>query len=303
MIPIVTLAGSPTRASVNVGCDNDSGMRALVNHLTVDHGYRHLAYLSGHADSPDNRARARVFEAAATAVGAEIQTGPAWQGNYSAAGGAQVIASLLDRGGDLPRAIVCANDQTALGVIHALARRGDPRTRRRRRHRLRRRPGGTPSPPVADHHPPAHRADGGHGVRRPLFEDQRERRRVRRRPAGSTRAPRELRLRSGCRRSRPRLGSGASHAGARFAGWASTSSPPGLRSRSASCCRGWCPATRSPAPSHGLSRQASATRFASRPSRRSWASTSTRASGCSTCSTWAISCTGTSASRGRRTRR
>lgn len=124
MIPIVTLAGSPTRASVNVGCDNDSGMRALVNHLTVEHGYRHLAYLSGHADSPDNRARARVFEAAATAVGAEIQTGPAWQGNYSAAGGAQVIASLLDRGGDLPRAIVCANDQTALGVIHALARRG-----------------------------------------------------------------------------------------------------------------------------------------------------------------------------------
>ena len=124
MIPIVTLAGSPTRASVNVGCDNDSGMRALVNHLAGDHGYRHLAYLSGHADSPDNRARARVFEAAATAVGAQIQTGPDWQGNYSASGGAQVIASLLARGGALPRAIVCANDQTALGVIHALARQG-----------------------------------------------------------------------------------------------------------------------------------------------------------------------------------
>jgi LacI family transcriptional regulator len=30
----------------------------------------------------------------------------------------------MDRGGDLPRAIVCANDQTALGVIHALTRRG-----------------------------------------------------------------------------------------------------------------------------------------------------------------------------------
>jgi LacI family transcriptional regulator len=124
MIPVVTLAGSPTRSSINVGCDNDAGMRALVNHLTGDHGYRHLAYLSGHADSPDNRARARVFEAAATAVGAQIQTGPAWQGNYSASGGAQVITSLLAHGGKLPRAIVCANDQTALGVIHALARSG-----------------------------------------------------------------------------------------------------------------------------------------------------------------------------------
>ncbi|HEY6469977.1 MAG TPA: LacI family DNA-binding transcriptional regulator [Candidatus Dormibacteraeota bacterium] len=123
-VPIVTLAGTPSRASVNVGCDNEAGMRALVNHLTVDHGYRRLAYLSGYADSPDNRARARVFEAATTRAGAEIETGPAWQGNYSASGGAQVIAALLDSGAELPRAIVCANDQTALGVIHALARRG-----------------------------------------------------------------------------------------------------------------------------------------------------------------------------------
>jgi LacI family transcriptional regulator len=120
----VTLAGSPTKASVNVGCDNESGMRALINHLILDHGYRSLAYLSGHADSPDNRARARVFEAAVTAAGAEIHTGPAWRGNYSAAGGAQVITALLEKGAQLPRAIVCANDQTALGVMHTLARRG-----------------------------------------------------------------------------------------------------------------------------------------------------------------------------------
>src|SRR5207244_2076511 len=75
-------------------------------------------------DSPDNRARARAFEAEAMAAGARIQTGPAWQGNYSAAGGADVVTSLLVGGGELPRAIVCANDQTAVGVMHALARRG-----------------------------------------------------------------------------------------------------------------------------------------------------------------------------------
>ncbi len=124
VVPIVTLAGTPTPASMNVRCDNESGMRALVRHLAVDHGYRSIAYLSGHADSPDNRARARTFEAEAVAAGAQVRTGPAWQGNYSASGGAMVIASLLDGGGHLPRAIVCANDQTALGVMHALARRG-----------------------------------------------------------------------------------------------------------------------------------------------------------------------------------
>jgi LacI family transcriptional regulator len=124
MVPIVTLAGSPTPASINVRCDNDSGIRALVEHLVIDHGYRSLGYVSGRADSPDNRTRSRAFETAAAAAGADFATGPAWQGNYSAAGGANVVASLLDSGQKLPRAILCANDQTALGVIHALAQRG-----------------------------------------------------------------------------------------------------------------------------------------------------------------------------------
>jgi LacI family transcriptional regulator, galactose operon repressor len=124
LVPIVTLAGRPTPASMNVRCDNESGMRALVRHLVIDHGYRSLAYLSGNADSPDNRARARAFGAETIAAGARIQAGPAWQGNYSASGGARVITSLLGAGRDLPRAIVCANDQTALGVMHALARQG-----------------------------------------------------------------------------------------------------------------------------------------------------------------------------------
>ena len=124
VVPIVTLAGSPTPVSMNVRCDNESGVRELVRHLVVEHGYRSLAYLSGFADSPDNRARARAFEAEATVAGARIHSGTGWQGNYSAAGGAQVITAQLDSGKKLPRAVVCANDQTALGVMHALARRG-----------------------------------------------------------------------------------------------------------------------------------------------------------------------------------
>ena len=124
MVPIVTLAGSPTPASINVRCDNESGIRALVRHLVIDHEYGSLGYVSGRSDSPDNRTRSRAFETEAAAAGAEIETGPAWQGNYSAAGGANVIETLLGTGKKLPRAILCANDQTALGVIHALAQRG-----------------------------------------------------------------------------------------------------------------------------------------------------------------------------------
>jgi LacI family transcriptional regulator len=47
-----------------------------------------------------------------------------WQGYYFASGGAQVINQLLSAGRGLPRAIVCANDQTAFGVMSALRKHG-----------------------------------------------------------------------------------------------------------------------------------------------------------------------------------
>jgi LacI family transcriptional regulator, galactose operon repressor len=123
-IPIVTLAGRPTRTTSNVSGDNQAGMQAIARHLLLDHGYRTLAYLGGHADSPDNLARSAAFEAEVSAGGATLLNGPQWQANYCAAGGARVIERLLASGQALPEAIACANDQTALGVVHALIQRG-----------------------------------------------------------------------------------------------------------------------------------------------------------------------------------
>jgi len=39
--PVVTLAGTPTHASVNIAGDNVTGMRELVRHLVGDHASRH----------------------------------------------------------------------------------------------------------------------------------------------------------------------------------------------------------------------------------------------------------------------
>jgi LacI family transcriptional regulator len=99
-------------------------MRALARHLLRDHGYLHLAYLGGYADSPDSIERREVLAAEAAAAGAALDCGPEWQGYYFASGGAKVIDGLLAAGRALPRAIVCANDQTALGVMSALRRHG-----------------------------------------------------------------------------------------------------------------------------------------------------------------------------------
>jgi LacI family transcriptional regulator len=123
-VPIVTLANVAMPTTVNVHSDNISGMQDLARHLLADHGYRSLAYLAGLADSPDSLARRETLQAEAAAFGAVMMTGPQWQGNYFAAGGARVIERLFAEGAALPRAIVCANDQTALGVMYALAQHG-----------------------------------------------------------------------------------------------------------------------------------------------------------------------------------
>jgi LacI family transcriptional regulator len=126
-VPVVTLAGVPTPTTSNVGGDNQGSMREMARHLVQVHGYRTLAYLGGHPDSPDNLARLAAFSAEVAAAGGTFAGGPEWQGNYCAAGGARVIDRILAKGSGaarLPRAIACANDQTALGVVYALMQHG-----------------------------------------------------------------------------------------------------------------------------------------------------------------------------------
>lgn len=123
-VPVVTLAGVATATTANVRGDNESGMGELARHLIRDHGYLTIAYLAGHADSPDNLARRLAVAEEAASAGVMFVHGAQWQGNYLASGGAKAIRNLLAEKAWLPRAIVCANDQTALGVMYELASHG-----------------------------------------------------------------------------------------------------------------------------------------------------------------------------------
>jgi LacI family transcriptional regulator len=123
-VPVVTMAGVATPLTANVRSDNAAGMRDLARHLLYDHGYRSIGYIGGFADSPDSIARLGTLATEVAAAGAQFMDGPQWQGNYTAGGGARVINHLLAARKALPRAIVCANDQTAIGVLYALERHG-----------------------------------------------------------------------------------------------------------------------------------------------------------------------------------
>jgi LacI family transcriptional regulator len=123
-VPVVTMAGVATRTTANVRGDNGTGMIELARHLIHDHRYTTIAYVAGHADSPDNIARRLALAEEAASAGVMFIEGPQWQGNYLASGGARVVSRLLAEGVRLPRVLVCANDQTALGAMHELAQHG-----------------------------------------------------------------------------------------------------------------------------------------------------------------------------------
>jgi LacI family transcriptional regulator len=124
-LPVVVIAGNPReRAADVVTADNRSGSAALVTHLIEEHGRRRIFYVDGPATAPDAGERRRALmhvlreRPEAELVGTS-------EGLFSVTSGEEAGQGLLTAGaGQLPDAVVCANDQMAIGVLHALSGTG-----------------------------------------------------------------------------------------------------------------------------------------------------------------------------------
>jgi LacI family transcriptional regulator len=122
-IPVVVIAGRRDDNELDVvAADNVTGMTALVAHLVARHRYRTLCFVTGPKDAPDARERQRAFEEAVLASGTSV-IDQVIHGDFSAGSGAAAARVLLDRGA-LPEAVVCANDQMAIGVLSQFQRTG-----------------------------------------------------------------------------------------------------------------------------------------------------------------------------------
>ena len=130
-VPVVVLAGNSGDDGPDfVGVDNRSGSREITAHLIEVHGHTDLAFLAGPADSPDSGERFEGFCQALRRAGLPVPGEPTASGGFTEAGGRAAVAALL-AGGDLaggeplaggqaPRAIVCGNDEMAIGALIAL---------------------------------------------------------------------------------------------------------------------------------------------------------------------------------------
>ena len=109
-----------------VSADNWSGAHALVEHLVVDHGRRRLFHIDGPATAPDATERRLAMAAVIEANPGTTLTGSFTRAvqRHSGQAAAEQLLAMLAAGGELPDAIVCANDQMAIGVLRTLAARG-----------------------------------------------------------------------------------------------------------------------------------------------------------------------------------
>jgi LacI family transcriptional regulator len=123
-IPVVVLAG-PRAGDYydHVSTDNVAGMRAMTEHLLREHRVTDLAFIGGPDDSPDDKERFDGFRAALRAAAIPTPDKPRMRGDFTWIQG-RVVGQRLVAEGNLPRALVCSNDQTALGVLDALGEAG-----------------------------------------------------------------------------------------------------------------------------------------------------------------------------------
>jgi LacI family transcriptional regulator len=124
-IPVALIAAYPDEPHADViGADNRSGTKAAVCHMVEQHGRTRLFYIAGPADAPDARERCSAFEEAVAEHPGATLTG-SFEGRFAAISGQLAVRELLAGPcQELPDAIVCGNDQMAIGAMRELQTAG-----------------------------------------------------------------------------------------------------------------------------------------------------------------------------------
>jgi len=123
-LPVVLVSGSPDEPYADVvDADNRAGTAALVSHLIEQHGRTRLFYVSGPREAPDARERFSVFQETLARTG--LRMAGTFEGRFAAASGQLAAHDILAAPrGEAPDAVVCGNDQMAIGVIRELQAAG-----------------------------------------------------------------------------------------------------------------------------------------------------------------------------------
>jgi LacI family transcriptional regulator len=124
-IPVGLIAAATYEPQADiVSADNRTGTRAAVRHMVEHHGRTRLFYVAGPADAPDAQERRSAFEEALAEYPAARLAG-GFEGRFAAISGQLAVREILTQSSRArPDAIVCGNDQMAIGVMRELQAAG-----------------------------------------------------------------------------------------------------------------------------------------------------------------------------------
>jgi LacI family transcriptional regulator len=104
---------------IAISIDYGSGIDQAVQHLAVL-GHRKIAFIAGPGQLHSAVLRRTAFQRSLTRIGVRVPKSYVPEGDHTLEGGIKAMEKLI-RNKNLPTAIVCSNDMTAIGVMHAAA--------------------------------------------------------------------------------------------------------------------------------------------------------------------------------------
>jgi DNA-binding LacI/PurR family transcriptional regulator len=121
MAPLVFVDVAPERPDVSVlHVDYHHGIRQGVQHLAAL-GHRDIAFVAGPLQLYSAQSRLTAFRRSLQECGIPVVEARIIDGNHTMQGGITAAECLL-RYENLPTAIMCSNDMSAIGVLHELSR-------------------------------------------------------------------------------------------------------------------------------------------------------------------------------------
>ena len=119
--PLVFVDAGPELPNIRlVQPDYAEGIRQGVQHLAAL-GHRQIAFISGPLSQRSPKARQEAFLKAMDELGLKVPPKHTAEGTHTMEGGITAMEKLLTLE-ELPTAVMCSNDMTAIGALHALYR-------------------------------------------------------------------------------------------------------------------------------------------------------------------------------------
>lgn len=103
--------------------DNVAAQSEIVEHLITEHKMKKINYVSGPPTNPDAIQRLRAYKKVLAKHDINFDSKRVYEGHFLEFDGEPAVAQFLAED-EYPEAIVCANDEMAMGVVRALESRG-----------------------------------------------------------------------------------------------------------------------------------------------------------------------------------